>query len=146
MAIARRFKITHDEVFPFGAYLISELGPVFDFEKSTKDTKVQQVDKDTGLLLWSVDVLDADPDAGRKSRTVTVKIAAKHQPVPPPADPASPFRLVVFEGLSALPYIEESGNFSRIAWSFKADGLTAPTRAPRPMSAPAATSGDGKAA
>ncbi len=144
MAIARRFKITHDEVFPFGAYLISEVGPVFDFEKSTKDTKVQQVDKDTGLLLWSVDVLDADPDAGRKSRTVSVKIAAKHQPVPPPAQEGSPFRLVVFEGLSALPYIEESGNFSRIAWSFKAAGLTAPPRAPRalPRQGPAA----GKAA
>ncbi len=148
MAIARRFKITHDEVFPFGAYLISEVGPVFDFEKSTKDNKVQQVDKDTGLLLWSVDVLDADPDAGRKSRTVSVKIAAKVQPVPPPPQEGSPFRLVVFEGLSALPYIEESGNFSRIAWSFKADDLTAPTRAPRAVSTPgpAATSGDGKAA
>ncbi len=144
MAIARRFKITHDEVFPFGAYLISEVGPVFDFEKSTKDTKVQQVDKDTGLLLWSVDVLDADPDAGRKSRTVSVKIAAKHQPVPPPAQEGSPFRLVVFEGLSALPYIEESGNFSRIAWSFKADGLTAPTRAPRAV--PGQGPADGKAA
>jgi hypothetical protein len=146
MAIARRFKITHDEVFPHGAYLISEVAPVFDFEKSTKENKVQQVDKDTGLLLWSVDVLDADPDAGRKSRTVSVKIAAKVQPVPPAPDPASPFRLVVFEGLSALPYIEESGNFSRIAWSFKADGLTAPTRAPRAVPGPAATPGDGKAA
>lgn len=88
MAIARRFKITHDEVFPHGAYLISEVGPVFDFERSTKENKVQQVDKDTGLLLWSVDVLEADPDAGRKSRTVSVKIAAKHQPVPPAPDPA----------------------------------------------------------
>ncbi len=144
MAIARRFKITHDEVFPFGAYLIGEVGPVFDFEKSTKDTKVQQVDKDTGLLLWSVDVLDADPDANRKSRTVSVKIAANHQPVPPPAQDGSPFRLVVFEGLSALPYIEESGNFSRIAWSFKADGLTAPTRAPRAL--PGQGPADGKAA
>ena len=144
MAIARRFKITHDEVFPFGAYLISEVGPVFDFEKSTKDTKVQQVDKDTGLLLWSVDVLDADPDASRKSRTVSVKIAAKHQPVPPPAQEGSPFRLVVFEGLSALPYIEESGNFSRIAWSFTAEGLTAPTRAPRAL--PGQGPADGKAA
>ena len=148
MAIARRFKITHDEVFPHGAYLISEVGPVFDFEKSTKDSKVQQVDKDTGLPLWSVDVLDADPDAGRKSRTVSVKIAAKVQPVPPPPQEGCPFRLVVFEGLSALPYIEESGNFSRIAWSFKADDLTAPTRAPRAVTGPgpATTSGDGKAA
>ena len=57
MAIARRFKISHDEVFPFGAYLVAEVGPVFDFEKSSKDAKVQQIDKDNGLPLWSVEVL-----------------------------------------------------------------------------------------
>ena len=55
-----------------------------------------------------------------------MKIAAKVQPVPPEALPGLPFRPVVFEGLSALPYIEDSGNFSRIVWSFKAAGMTAP--------------------
>ena len=48
MAIARRFKISHDEVFAFGAYLVGEVSPVFDFEKSSKDAKVQQIDKDNG--------------------------------------------------------------------------------------------------
>ena len=126
MAIARRFKIGHDEVFPFGAYLVAEVGPVFDFEKSSKDAKVQQVDKDNGLLLWSVEVLDADPEAGKKSKTVTVKIAARVQPVPPEALPGLPFRPVVFQGLSALPYIDDGGKFSRIVWSFKAESMTAP--------------------
>ena len=126
MAIAKRFKIAHDEVFPFGAYLMGECGPVWDFEKSSKDAKVQQLDKDNGLPVWSVDVVDADPEAGKKAKTVTVKIPAKVQPVPPEALPGLPFRPVVFEGLSALPYIEESGNFSRIVWSFKADAMTAP--------------------
>jgi len=126
MAIARRFKINHDEVFPFGAYLVGEVGPVFDFEKSSKDLKVQQVDKDSGLLLWSVEVLDADPGAGKKSKTVTVKIAARVQPVPPEALPGLPFRPVVFQGLSALPYIDDAGKFSRIVWSFKAEAMTAP--------------------
>jgi len=126
MAIARRFKISHDEVFPFGAYLVGEVGPVFDFEKSSKDIKVQQVDKDSGLLLWSVEVLDADPDAGKKSKTVTVKLAARVQPVPPEALPGLPFRPVVFQGLSALPYIDDAGKFSRIVWSFKAETMTAP--------------------
>jgi len=126
MAIARRFKINHDEVFPFGAYLVADVGPVFDFDKSTKETKVQQVDKDSGLLLWSVEVLDADPDAGKKSKTVTVKIAARVQPVPPDALPGLPFRPVVFQGLSALPYIDDAGKFSRIVWSFKAESMTAP--------------------
>jgi len=128
MAIARRFKISHDEVFPFGAYLVGEVGPVFDFEKSSKDNKVQQVDKDPGLLLWSVEVLDADPEAGRKSKTVTVKIAAKVQPVPPEALPGLPFRPVAFQGLSALPYIDDAGKFSRIVWSFKAEAMTGPVK------------------
>ena len=129
MAIAKRFKISHDEVFAFGAYLVGEVGPVFDFDRSTKDLKVQQVDKDNGLLLWSVEVLDADPEAGKKSKTVTVKIAAKVQPVPPEALPGLPFRPVVFQGLSALPYIDEAGKFSRIVWSFKAESMTAPAKA-----------------
>ena len=126
MAIARRFKIGHDEVFPFGAYLVGEVGPVFDFDRSTKELKVQQVDKDNGLLLWSVEVLDADPEAGKKSKTVTVKLAARVQPVPPEALPGLPFRPVVFQGLSALPYIDDAGKFSRIVWSFKAEAMTAP--------------------
>jgi hypothetical protein len=128
MAIARRFKIGHDEVFPFGAYLVGEVGPVFDFEKSTKELKVQQVDKDNGLLLWSVEVLDADPEAGKKSKTVTVKIGAKVQPVPPDALPGLPFRPVIFQGLSALPYIDDAGKFSRIVWSFKAEAMSAPAK------------------
>ena len=129
MAIARRFKINHTEVFPFGAYLVAEVGPVFDFEKSSKDVKVQQIDKDNGLPLWSVEVLDADPEAGKKSKTVTVKLAAKVQPVPPEALPGLPFRPVVYQGLSALPYIDDAGKFSRIVWSFKAESMTAPGKA-----------------
>ena len=128
MAIARRFKISHDEVFPFGAYLVGEVGPVFDFEKSSKELKVQQVDKDNGLPLWSVEVLDADPEAGKKSKTVTVKIGARVQPVPPDALPGLPFRPVIFQGLSALPYIDDAGKFSRIVWSFKAEAMTAPAK------------------
>ena len=135
MAIARRFKISHDEVFPFGAYLVGEVGPVFDFDKSSKDLKVQQVDKDSGLLLWSVEVLDADPEAGKKSKTVTVKLAARVQPVPPEALPGLPFRPVVFQGLSALPYIDDAGKFSRIVWSFKAEAMTAPGK-PETTTAP----------
>ena len=149
MAIARRFKIGHDEVFPFGAYLVGEVGPVFDFERSSKELKVQQVDKDSGLLLWSVEVLDADPEAGKKSKTVTVKIGAKVQPVPPEALPGLPFRPVIFQGLSALPYIDDAGKFSRIVWSFKAEAMTAPaksgsvTAAGKPEASPAKASPSG---
>lgn len=135
MAIAKRFKIPHGEVFPHGAYLVTAVTPVPDFDKSTKDLKVQQLDKDTGLPLWAVDVVDADPEAPRKAKTVTVKIGARVQPVPPSNDTGSPFTPVEFENLSALPYIDDSGNFSRIVWSFKADGMKAPGKPamPRPI-------------
>ncbi|WP_298457889.1 plasmid replication, integration and excision activator [uncultured Cellulomonas sp.] len=134
MALARRFKVAHNDVFPMGAYLVSEVTPVHDFEKSTRETKVQDVDKDSGLPVWSVDVLDADPDAPKKSKTVTVKIAAKHQPVPPANDGASPFTLVIFENLTATPWVDSSrcaapepGRPHRCraqsAWSFRADGM-----------------------
>jgi len=36
---------------------------------------------------------------------------------------------VVFQGLSALPYIDDAGKFSRIVWSFKAESMTAPSKA-----------------
>lgn len=126
MAIARRFSIGHDQVFPHGAYLVGEVNPVSDYDRSTKDNKVQQIDQDSGLPLWSVEVLDADPEARKSSKTVTVKIPAKVQPVPPAKEGPFPFAMVVFEGLSALPYVEDNGNFSKIAWSFRAAGMCAP--------------------
>jgi len=84
-----------------------------------------------------VEVLDADPEAGKKSKTVTVKIAARVQPVPPEALPGLPFRPVVFQGLTALPYIDDAGKFSRIVWSFKAEAMSAPSKS-------AATTASGK--
>ena len=134
MALARRFKVPHHDVFPFGAYLVSEVTPVYDFEKSTREVKVQDHDKETGLPLWQVDVLDADPEAARKSKTVTIKMAAKVQPVPPPNDGSSPFTAVVFEGLTATPWVDstrctgpEPGKSHRCraqsAWSFRAEGI-----------------------
>ena len=134
MAIARRFRITHDEVFPLGAYLVGDVQPVADYDKSTKDHKVQQIDPDSALPLWSVDVLDADPDAKKSSKTVTVKIPAQFQPVPPANEGPFPFVMVVFEGLSALPWIEDNGNFSKIAWSFKAERMVAAKANARPSS------------
>jgi hypothetical protein len=131
MAISRRFPMPFEVAFPMGAYLVSEVTPVVDFDKSTRENKVQQVDPDTGKLLWSVDVLDADPEAKRASKTVSVKIPGNVQPVPPAGDEVTPFTPVVFEGLTALPWIEQVGeNFTRIAWSFKADDLVAPVTRP----------------
>jgi hypothetical protein len=142
MAIARRFKISHHEVFPQGAFIVSPVTAVLDFDQSTRDAKVQQTDKDTGEPIWSIDVLDADPEAPKKSKTVSIKFLAKVQPVPPANDSASPFTPVEFSGLTALAYIDDNGNRPRIAWSFRADAMHAPGKA-----APkATTSGEGRAA
>src|SRR3954453_2494729 len=131
MAISRRFPIPFELAFPLGAYLVSEVTPVVDFDKSTRDHKVQQVDSETGKLLWQVDGLDADPEAKRSTKTVSVKIPANVQPVPPGNDGSSPFTPVVFEGLTALPWIEQvSEEYSKISWSFKAEDMAAPTRKP----------------
>ncbi|TPG14049.1 plasmid replication, integration and excision activator [Pedococcus bigeumensis] len=124
MAIAKRFKISHDEVFPHGAFIVSPVTSVSDFDRSTRENKVQQVDIDTGLPIWQVDVLDLDPDASKSARTVTVKFLAKVQPVPPANESGGPITPVIFHGLSALPYVEKvNEDFSRIAWSYRADAM-----------------------
>ena len=96
-----------------------------DFDASTKENRVQARDKDSGLPMWSVDVMDFDPAA--RERTFKVKIAAAVQPVPPEAIPGAPVRPVVLEGLTLTPYIKE-GPRPRIAYSLRATGLVAPRR------------------
>ena len=131
MALSRRLKVTHDEVFPFGAFLVGEVNQVVDFDRSTRETKYQQIDKDTGLPLWQIDVIDADPEAKRSAKTISIKFPAKVQPVPPANDSGSPFTPVVFEKMTALPYVESvTEEFSRIAWSFRAEGMHAPGKVP----------------
>ena len=124
MALTNRFKITMLDVFPHGAYLVSEVEPVRDFDKSTAGRPVQSVDKESGLPVWAVTVLDADPEARRSDRTVTVKIAAPHQPIPPEATPGVPFRPVEFDGLTVTPYLDDKRN--RVAYSLRATGMRAP--------------------
>ncbi|WP_224392302.1 hypothetical protein [Pseudonocardia sp. ICBG1293] len=66
------------------------------------------------------------------SKTVTVKIAAPHQPVPPEAAAGLPFRPVEFDGLTVTPYVQESGGRPRVAYSFRAAGMRAPGGHQRP--------------
>lgn len=126
MSIPKWLQIGHDQVFSLGAFLVSEVTPMIDFDKSSGENRVQARDRDTGLPMWQVEVLDGDPAAPKRSRTVTVKFAAPTQPTPPTNASGTPFTPVAFEGLTALPYIERSGDFSRIAWSFRASGMRAP--------------------
>jgi hypothetical protein len=102
MAIHGQISVQFGAVFPDGAYAAGAIEMVRDFDRSTADRPVQQADKETGLPLWVVEVIDAQENA--RQRTVKVKIAAQVQPVLPPPAPGSPFTPVEFDGMTATPY------------------------------------------
>jgi hypothetical protein len=83
MAISGPIKVDCGEVFPHGVGLVGGIAALDDFNASTKENRVQARDKDSGLPMWTVDVMDFDPDA--RERTFKIKIASALQPVPPDA-------------------------------------------------------------
>ncbi len=85
----------------------SEVVPLADFDKSTRENRVQAHDADTGMPMWVVEVMDFDPAA--RDRMFKVKIAAEHQPVPPEAVAGTPVRPVVLDGLLVMPYLNDNG-------------------------------------
>jgi outer membrane protein assembly factor BamB len=130
MAMPRRIKIDFGDVFPYGVYAVGEVQAQRDFDKSTRDKPVQAIDDETGLPVWSIDVIDADPEATKSTRAITVKVAAKVQPVLPEAS-SGPFTQVEFDGLTATAYVADapgSGGRGRLAWSFRASEVRAPRR------------------
>jgi len=129
MAIKGAIPMRHDDVFPRGCYVVGEVEPQRDFDRSTRDQAVQAVDRDTGVLVWAVDVTDGD--LGIRDRLVRVKLLAPVQPVPPEEAPGVPFRPVEFDGLTATPYVATTASGrGRLAWSFRATGMRAPGRVP----------------
>jgi hypothetical protein len=137
MAISGAIQMAHGDVFPFGCFVVGEMAPMRDFDKSTREQAVQATDRDTGELVWTVDVVDADPDA--REKTVRVKITAPVQPVPPETAPGVPFRPVEFDGLTATPYVATmASGRGRLAWSLRATAMRAPKATP-------VTAGNGKA-
>ncbi|HYO20566.1 MAG TPA: plasmid replication, integration and excision activator [Dermatophilaceae bacterium] len=121
MAVQGPFKVLFGDVFPLGAFGRS-VEPVRDFDASKPGAPVQARDKETGLPLWVVSVIDADPEA--REAALRVKVAAPVQPVLPEALPGLPFRPVEFEGLSVTPYVSP-GN-GRLAFSLRATGVHGP--------------------
>lgn len=75
-----------------------------------------QEKSDSGLPLWTVDVLIDDEESDR-AEPVGVKVASKEEPKPAKYQP------VLFEGLRAMPYVDRRTN--RVALSFRADGIAA---------------------
>jgi hypothetical protein len=123
MALQGPIPVEFGTVFPSGAYAAGAFEPVRDFDASTGEKFVQSHDKATGLPLWSIEVIDPDPEA--RTRAVKVKVAAPAQPVIPSAPAGSPFVPVEFTGLAVTPYVNQAG---RLAYSVKATGIRAPGR------------------
>jgi hypothetical protein len=121
MAVQGPIPVEFAQVFPRGLFAAGTFEPVRDFEASKGGRFVQSKDKVSGLSLWQVDAIDADPAA--RDKTVRVKVAASDQPVLP-APPAAglPFVPVEFAGLTVTPYVSQAG---RLAYSLKATGVRA---------------------
>ena len=79
---------------------------------------MQAKDKASGLPVWVVEVIDADPQA--REKTARVKVAAPDQPVLPAGTAGMPFVPVEFTGLTVTPYVNQAG---RLAYSVKAAGV-----------------------
>lgn len=128
MAMKRRMPVEHVDVFPAGAYVVGDVESVADFnaQQRADGSRPQATDPESGLLVWSVPVLDADPEAGKREKTVNVKVSAKVRPVPPENTSGTPFTLVEFEGMTATAWIDDNGPRPRMAWSLRATGIKAP--------------------
>jgi hypothetical protein len=126
-------------VFPQGCYLVGEVEPVKDFDKSTKERFVQARDKHTQELVWQVVVMDGDPKAKAAQKTVVIKIMDNEEPKAPAIPPGMPCVPVTFDHLSVTPYVHQGTG--RLAYSFRAKGL----RAVRPNTGTGTTAGGGAA-
>jgi hypothetical protein len=122
--------------FPNGA-LFRGVQPATDFDLRGKVADDQARDKESGLRIWQVTLLDLDPQAARFGRDVVkVKVIADQQPVPPastvPGYPAA----VELVDLVLVPWVDDSKCTNngrcraRLAYSMRASGLRAPATTP----------------
>lgn len=141
MALQGPIPVEFGTVFPEGVYATGGFEPVRDFDASTNGRFVQQKDKNSGLPMWQVEVIDAEKDA--RTRTVKVKVVSATEPTMPSGSSGMPFTPVEFTDMTVTPYVNQSG---RLAFSIKAAGVRAPGRpaGKATQSGPAAQ--DGKAA
>ncbi|MER7129595.1 plasmid replication, integration and excision activator [Streptosporangium saharense] len=99
-----------------------------DFEASTADRQVPARDKTTGLPVWQVPVMDADPSVKVAAKSVAVKIISDEEPVVPPVPPALEalgvnLVPVIFTDLAVTPWVNGDGARARLAYSYRASGL-----------------------
>jgi hypothetical protein len=127
MALQGPIPVEFGNVFTHGAFAAGGFEPMRDFDASSGDRFVQAKDKASGLPVWVIEVIDADPAA--RDKTAKVKVAAAAQPVLPAAGAAGmPFVPVEFEGLTVTPYVNQAG---RLAYSLRAAAVRGPGRSAR---------------
>ncbi|MDG6107352.1 transcriptional regulator [Dactylosporangium aurantiacum] len=118
-----RFSIRFEDVFPAGCVLVPDsIVEAQDYNEVTK-ARTPALDKLTGARVWTVRVVDMDPDLAGRSREVAVKISAPVQPVPANGAPFAP---VEFEGMTVTPYVGPTG---RLAYSYRATGFRSSAQA-----------------
>jgi hypothetical protein len=145
MADPKRVALTHEERFPHGAFAVS-VGPVAEYDGDRGRTGAQARDRDSGLPVWAVEVFDPDPEA--RAHQARVRIPAAEEPELPPevgvAGTGYGLRPVWFTGLVGTPYMDTNGRRPRVAWSLRADSMTAPPpdkTTPTPAVAPSTGTG-----
>jgi hypothetical protein len=112
-----RFAVRFEDVFPAGCALVPDsITEAQDYNEATR-ARTPSVDKVSGLRVWTVRVMDMDPDLAGRAREVAVKISANVQPVP---DSSAPFAPVEFDGMTVTPYVGPTG---RMAYSYRASGF-----------------------
>ena len=137
MAIQQRMRVRFEDVFPEGVGMRGSVAAVEDFDliqaakaEGREPGDVQVRDKESGLRVWEVRVVDYDEEAPKNQGEVTVKIAADVQPVPPSKVDGQKLRPVEFENLTVTAWIDDRGKRPKIGWSLRADGMHAPGAKP----------------
>lgn len=125
MAVQVPIPVHHEQVFPAGAYVTTDVQAMTEYKDGVKQG--QKLDKVTGELMWEVTVLDAQEDVKGAAKSVKVQLSAAYQPVPPEAMPGTPFRPVEFTDMSITPYVVEvmKGRW-KVAYSIRARGMRTP--------------------
>jgi hypothetical protein len=144
MAVPSSIRVPVDSafVFPHGAMFVGvEASTDFDLRGKVEDDQAR--DRESGLRIWLVTVIDMDQlrqvqeDEGggfRRPAEVKVKVVSEQRPVPPRPQVAGYGALVEFEGLMLTPYPDsakcraphagrEHRCGARLAWSMKATGI-----------------------
>jgi hypothetical protein len=121
VAIPRRIPIAFADAFPNGAYVLG-VEPSNDFEKSRPGSPpVQERDRDSGLPVWAVRIMDADPTA--RTAELKVKIASEVAPVMPDPIPGTPFRPVELVDVLIIPWVDSNGARPKQMFALRASSL-----------------------